>query len=530
MSRLWTILLVMTLLLLPLVGGQQITAPERVIRVTENGLLQITDVLNVGPAATQVRVGFTSDMYRRLAAYYVEGVDAAVTVSPVENNVFFLVINMPEGWAGGSFRLVSIWRGVLLRVGDQYEVIMAVNPLLEEAAGTMNVRLEVPQGAEIKSIQGVEMTMHNKTLAQGIIPVEGGLRFRSMRAVIDAPALIFVSFERASLTVKAEEGRVQLALKLRNNGDNPLAELSINLGLTAEVEAVRVGFEGLRYSRSGETLTVIFDRPLGKGEAIEFTITYRDESLVRVEAGRLTVRPPKIYENTINEYVVTVVTPPASSLSFDNLEPWRVQPGDSMSTSVTFKLSNFYPTPSYMISFSYTSATFFNPVPALIAALLISGAAAVAGPRLRRAGAKPRAFLPPDVKESISRAISIWSDMALGIDEVLGDFNPASRKGIASTKVEETLKNVRRVRDIMGEAIRRHGETPQEVVSKVDLYVKNLAELSDAMQALARSAEDYRAKRLSRRVYERVYREYVRTVGELVGEVNGLADELRRFT
>ncbi|MEM3096049.1 MAG: hypothetical protein QW756_00200 [Nitrososphaerota archaeon] len=36
----------------PIVAGQEIAASERVIKLTENGLLQITDILSVGPSVT----------------------------------------------------------------------------------------------------------------------------------------------------------------------------------------------------------------------------------------------------------------------------------------------------------------------------------------------------------------------------------------------------------------------------------------------------------------------------------------------
>ncbi|MEM3096048.1 MAG: hypothetical protein QW756_00195 [Nitrososphaerota archaeon] len=44
-------------------------------------------------------------MYGRLVAYYVEDGEADVTISPVENNVFFLIIDMPQGWGGGNVKL-----------------------------------------------------------------------------------------------------------------------------------------------------------------------------------------------------------------------------------------------------------------------------------------------------------------------------------------------------------------------------------------------------------------------------------------
>lgn len=530
MNRLWIVLLVLAILMtFTRVGGQEIAPSERVIRVTENGLLQITDVLAVGDGADGIRVGFTSEMYARLLAYYVEGVEADIVVTPVEGNVFFLVVRMPDGWAGDVIRLVTVWRNMLMKVGDQYELIMAANPLLEDGVRTMNVRVEVPEGAEIKSIQGVEMAIANKTAASGSFQVEGGLRFKSIRAVIDAPNLIFITLERVVLTVQDAGGpKAELSVKLRNEGDNPLSDFTIHLSPTAEVDAVRVGFESLRFSRSGESLTVIFDRQLGNGESVEFDVTYRDKSLLSVENGHLMVRPPKIHDSVIGEYLVTVYTPPAASLSFGEVEPWRVQPTGSMSTSVTFRLADFYPPQSYIISFDYTPATFYNPAPALIVALIISGVAAVVIPRVRGVGARPKAALPPEVGENISRANSLWAEAALSVDKVLESVDPRSKGEMPSRPVDGLLRDVKRVRDTLGVVIHRRGEIGREVGSKLELYIRNLGELADALQALSRSAEEYRVKRLSRRVYERIYREYVRTVGELVGEINSLVDELKR--
>jgi hypothetical protein len=523
------LLVVVVFIVTPAVMGQQVTASERVVEVLDNGILKITDVVNVSSPRAEVGVGFTEDMRPKLVGYYVEGGEASIEVTPTEANIFFIVARPVGEWGGGSVKLVTVWRDTLLKVGNQYELIMAANPLMREASGSLALTVKVPAGAEIKSVQGVGLQITDKTTASGSVEMEGGLQFKSMRVVVDAPGLVFLEYERVEL--KVEDPRnptAELTVKVRNNGEDPVSDIPVQLTSSATVESVTSGFERLGTSRQGEIITVRLNRQLGKGESIQFTIRYRDQNLLSAADGRLKVQPPKIYDTQVGEYMVTVIIPPATSIIFDNMEPWKVQPVASMSTSAAFRLEKFYPTPGFQISLTYQPASFINPVPLLLVALIISGAAAVIIPRVRGAGTV-KSIIQPEVRESLSRLGSLWLEAAVDVNKTVEMLDPASGRGMGGKSLDNSIRLVRRVKDAISEIQHKHTSIHQSIVPKIEAYNRGLGELLDALQALSRSAEDYRGKKLTRRVYERVYREYVRLVRDLVGELNGLTDDLRHL-
>ncbi len=523
-------LAVVLLTALPSVIGQQVTASERVIEVLENGLLRVSDVINVSSTGALVEVGFTEDMMPKLVGYYIEGAEALIEITPVEANTFSIIARPVGQWPGPSVKLVTVWEDTLLKVGNQYELIMAANPLMRETSGSLSLTVRVPDGAEIKSVQGVSLQIVNKTWASGVLEMRGGRLFESMRVVLDAPDLVFLSYERVELMVEdLGNPRAELVVKVRNLGEEPVTEIPVQLTSSAVVESVTSGFERLGSFRQGEIIIVRLQGRLNSGEAVEFTVRYRDQSLLKDEDGVLRVQPPKIYDAQVGEYLVTVITPPATSVTFNKLDPWKIRPVGSMSTSATFRLENFFPTPGFQITLTYQPASFINPLPPLLLALIISGAAAVTIPRIRR----PRALKPliqTELRESLAKLSSMWFEAALDINKTVEALDPSSGRGLAGIRLDETIKMVRRVGQATAEISHKHGNMPKDVASKIEAFGRGVGELLDTLQALAKSAEDYRGKKLTRRVYERMYREYAKLVRDLVGELNSLVDELRRLS
>ncbi|MEM4417460.1 MAG: hypothetical protein QXD32_05325, partial [Nitrososphaerota archaeon] len=174
---------------------------------------------------------------------------------------------------------------------------------------------------------------------------------------------------------------------------------------------------------------------------------------------------------------------------------------------------------------NYSPAFYFNPLPPLLIILFISIGAAVVIPRVRvsRLGAA----LPTDVKEAIEKAVSQWFGMAADISRYLNDLEPSQRSISKPRQIEDIARGVRRLEDQLSDIRRRHSDIPKNITEMLEKGEKSISELSNSLTALARSAEEYAAKKTTRRIYERIYREYRRLVEELAGEVNTLFDELR---
>ncbi|GBC70164.1 hypothetical protein HRbin01_01873 [archaeon HR01] len=520
------ILLVMACSTIPIGYGKPAAPQERLLQVLPNGLLKIVDTVQVDTPSEEIELGFTSDMRGKLVTSYVQGVDAQITISDIENNIFFIKARPPNTWSSGSVVIVSIWKDMLLKTGDNYELIMAINPLMREASGNISITLRVPEGGRINSLQPSILTIVNNTAASGSVNQPGGFRFTSLRAVLNLPSLTLISIVRAELNIEQlNPVAAKLMLRVRNEGDNPVNEISVKLSRQASITDVRSSFEKMKSFKDGDSIVVQLNNELGKGESIDITILYEDPSLVDMTPQTMVIHPPELQESVVGEYLVTVKTPPASDIRFDNLQPWQVLPVGASSTAVSYRFENFFPRAHFQISLNYTPSLYFNPLPPLLVILFISIGAAVVIPKVRvsRLGAA----LPTDVKEAVEKAVSQWFDIAVGISQYLNDLEPTQRSTAKPKQFEDLSRAVKRLRDQLSDIRRRHGDLPKNIFEMLEKGEKSISELSNSLTALARSAEDYATKKTTRRIYERIYREYRRLVEELAGEVNTLFDELR---
>jgi len=513
------VLLLLTALVLAQTPIQADTQVRRDIHIADGGLVFVTDILTAPSQASEIALGFPLDMQQNLVGYYVVGVEALFE-KRVEDGLLWLIASPKDGWPSGEVSIVTVWSRLLTSSGDsKYRLVIPSNPVFKQSVDRAQITLTSDGNPTINSVSGVSMQISSdKKSAEGSVEKLERGEFKTLIASFDNPDLVVASVVRAEVEADLQSSTVIAKILYQNDGGTAISSVDLILGKDAEVVSARSGLFklGSNWDSVKGILTLNLPETLTAGRRVEIQLVYRVRELAARSGEGLSIRLPRLVNTTVNEYLFTVSTPPASELGYRE-EPWSLKLLENGKRQITFRYTNIYPTGRESVWVSFAPVPTI-PVPLiLLAAIVVVGAvnAVLVRPRVGRQTAVDKPH-QQRLKQSVGKLLE---DLVANVEV----FESFEKPGKAVRPLDEQLKDVR---GVLAEAKRIYKQPEQ--VGRLNNLERVLSELNATTQALARSAEDFKAGRLPKTVYRKLYEEYRRACLKLADQAYEILDELTR--
>jgi gas vesicle protein len=513
-------LLLLTALVLAPIPIQAETQVRRHIHVADGGLVFVTDTLPAPSQTSQIALGFPLDMQDNLAGYYVLGADA-VLEKRVEGGLLWLYASPRDGWPSGEVSVVTVWRKLLTNLGEEsrYQLVLPSNPILNQKIETIQITLTSDGNPSITSVRGVGLEISSdKRRAEGRVDNVDKGEFKTLTAFIENPDLTIAVVVKANVEADLQNYVVTAKILYQNEGGKPVSSVDLILGKDVEVMSASSGLFKLGQTWNSEKgiLSLNLPETLPSGRRIEIKLVYRDKAAAVKNGDGFSVKLPRLVNTTVAEYLITVSTPPVSELKYRE-EPWSLRLLENGRRQVTFRYTNIYPTGREAVWVGFTAAA-TAPIPLILLAAIVVVAAVNAVVVRPRKG--ERREVDKQQMQRLRQAVEkLIADVVGNIDV----FASVEKPGKAVRPVDEQLKGVR---DALAEAKRLY-RLPEQV-GRLNNLERVLTELNATAQALARSAEDFKAGRLPKSVYRKLYGEYRRECLKLADQAYEVLDEFTR--
>ncbi|MEM4415798.1 MAG: hypothetical protein QXH32_07540 [Candidatus Caldarchaeum sp.] len=511
MKRFAVFLLILAIVLSAVsVSGQE--SFSRRIHVADGGLVFVTDTVPVNSATETIRLGYPLDSAKNLAGYYLLN-ERGRFVERVDD-VLWLEVSPETGWSGRSVSVVTVWRDMLVQIGEgKYLLVLPSNPIRDTDLSEIFVSFSSDGTPTINSVSGVELSISgDRRSANGTVKNIPLKQFKTLTISFDAPDLLQYTVEQATFLYDLEQNTVSVSMYVKNLGDASMNSVSLRLGREAKLVSAKSGIFNLGTSWSAETgtLDVTFLYSIGKNERTLIEVTYIAMDAVERMGERVEVKLPNLLNASITTLYVTLKTPPSAQVTSER-EPWSLRVLDNNRREITFMYQNKYLTGFETVSVTYSPAfTFPVPVVLLAAIVVVAGFVAV------KTTAAPRRTLSPQLRKA-------QTSLENAIDKLLKEVEmlKPGDKPLKTTKVsDEAVKSLRT--ELM--ELKKLSEMAQ-AYPQVE---KTVEELLSIVSALSRSAEDYRAGRITGTVYQKIYDEYLKQVRRTAGRVLEVFDRLMR--
>jgi hypothetical protein len=512
-------LLLLTALVLAPIPIQAETQVRRHIHVADGGLVFVTDTLPAPSQTSQIVLGFPLDMQDKLAGYYVLGADA-VLEKRVEGGLLWLYASPRDGWPSGEVSVVTVWRKLLTDLGEnRYQLVLPSNPILNQKIETVQITLTSDENPSITSVRGVDLEISSdKRRAEGRLDNIDKGEFKTLTAFIENPDLTIAVVVKADVEVDLQNYVVTARILYQNEGGKPVSSVDLMLGKDVEVMSASSGLFKLGQTWDSEKgiLSLNLPETLSSGRRVEIKLVYRDKAAAVKNGDGFSVKLPRLVNTTVAEYLITVSTPPVSELNYKQ-EPWSLKLLENGRRQVTFRYTNIYPTGREAVWVGFTAAA-TAPIPLILLAAIVAVAA------VNAVVVRPRKIGRPGAdKQQMQRLRQAVEKLLTDVVGNIDAYASVDKPGRPVKPVDEQLKDVR---DALAEAKRLY-RLPEQV-GRLNNLERVMTELNATAQALARSAEDFKAGRLPKSVYRKLYGEYRRECLKLADQAYEVLDELTR--
>ena len=512
-------LLLLTASVLALIPIQADTQVRRHIHVADGGLVFVTDTLPVPSQTSQLALGFPLDMEDNLAGYYVLGADA-IFEKRVEGGLLWLYVSPKDGWPSGEVSVVTVWRKLLTDLGEnRYQLVLPSNPILNQKIETAQITLTSDGNPSITSARGVDLEISSdKRRAEGRVDNVDKGEFKTLTAFMENPDLTIAYVVKADVEVDLQNYVHTAKILYQNEGGKPVSSVDLLLGKDVEVFSASSGLFklGQTWDKEKGILSLNLPESLPPGRRIEIKLVYRDEAAAVKNGDGVSVKLPRLLNTTIAEYLIRVSTPPVSKLNYRD-EPWSLKLLENGRRQVIFRYTNIYPTGNEAVWVGFTAAATAPTPLILLAAIVVVAAVNAVVVRPRKSG-RPEAD-----KQQMMRLRQAVEKLLTDVVGNIDAYVSIEKHGKAVKPVDEQLKGVR---DALAEAKRLY-RLPEQA-GRLNNLERVLTELNATTQALARSAEDFKAGRLPKTVYRKLYGEYRRECLKLADQAYEILDELTR--
>ncbi|MEM0349264.1 MAG: hypothetical protein QXD24_03680 [Candidatus Caldarchaeum sp.] len=506
---------VFLLILATVLSAASVSAQDsfsRRIHVADGGLVFVVDTVPVNSATETVKLGYPLDSAKNLAGYYLLN-ERGRFVERVDD-VLWLEVSPENGWSGRTVSVVTVWRDMLVEISQgKYLLVLPSNPIRDTDLREISVTFSADGTPSINSVSGAELSISgDKTSAEGVVKDIPLKQFKTLSISFDAPDLLRYTVEDATFLYDLEQNTVSISMYVRNLGDTSMNSISLRLGRDATPVSAKSGIFSLGTSWSPETgtLDITFLYSIGRNERTRIDITYVAKDVVERAGDRVKVKFPNIVNASFTTLYVTLKTPPASQVSAET-EPWSLKVLDNNRREITFMYQNKYLTGSDTVSITYSPASTL-PVPAVLLAAII----VVAGFLAVKTTAAPRRTVSPQLKKA-------QTSLENALDKLLKELETLKPgdKPLKTTKVSDEAVKSLRTELLELKKLSEMAQTYPQIEKTVE-------ELLSIISALGRSAEDYKAGRITRTVYQKIYDEYLRQVRRAAGRVIEVFDRLMR--
>lgn len=492
------------------VSGQE--SFSRQVHVADGGLVFVMDNVPVNSVTETIKLGYPLDMVKNLAGYYL--LNERGRFVEKSDDVFWLEVSPETGWSGRTVSVVTVWRDMLVETGQgKYQLVVPSNPIIEKELSEIFVTFSSDGTPTINSVSGAEMSISgDKRSANGTVKNIPPKQFKPLTIYFDAPDLLRYTVEQATILYDLEQNTVSISMYVKNLGDASMNSVSLRLGREAKIVSAKSGIFNLGTSWSAETgtLDVTFLYSIDRNERTLIEVTYVAKEAVDRMGDRLEVKLPYLLNASYTTLYVTVKTPPATQVTTEK-EPWSLKILDNNRREITFMYQNKYLTGGETVSITYSPASTF-PVPAVLLAAIVVVAVFLAV----KTTSAPRRTVSPQLKKA-------QTSLENALDKLLKELETLKPgdKPLKTTKVgEEAVKSLRTELTELRKLPEMSQAYPQ--------VEKTVEEILSIVSALSRSAEDYKAGRITGAVYQKIYDEYLKQVRRTAGRVLEVFDRLMR--
>jgi len=490
---------------------------SRRIHVADGGLVFVFDTFTITGGGESVLLGIPSDMGSNLAGYYVVGEEASFLVSRDDRGVIWLRASPIGFWTNNRLTLVTVWKNLLVPLGEgRYQLTLPSNPIYEKPIESLELSVTIDGTPSITSISESGITIAgDKRSASGIISNIQPLQFKTLSVFFEAPDLLRYVVERAEVVVDVTSKKIKAEILVTNVGKATFSSIDIHVGKNSRVEKVVSGLlrMGSNFDVERGVLTVNLPYSLEENMKISVQIEYTNDDLVAVGENRLKISTPSYLNTTYHEYLLTVLTPPATDVSSDK-EMWSLKSIGDNKKEVTFRFIDYFPTRGDTINiiFRPAPAAPYLPIALLLAAVLLAGFQGVA---LRRR---------PEKEETLPQLANLKNQLEKFVENALNIVESSGQL----IEVRSFDRQLNEVKELL-EKLRKSVKTPTylTLLNSIEQY---LTDLSTTYHALYRTAEDFRSGRLGKKVYSKVYEEYRKAFRKIADEIfNSFETTMKRL-